>query len=57
MIKVLAIGGEPCSGKTTLVKRFIKESGLQFKKKRVNKLLDLLHDEENGVYKIGRAHV
>jgi dephospho-CoA kinase len=53
MIKVLAIGGEPCSGKTTLVKRFIKESGLQFKKKRVNKLLDLLHDEENGVYILG----
>ena len=53
MIKILVIGGEPCTGKTTLVKRFIKESGLVFTKKRVNKLLDLLYNEDKSIYILG----
>jgi dephospho-CoA kinase len=53
MIRILAIGGEPCTGKTTLVKRFVNECGLSFTKKRVNKLLDLLHNEEKSIYILG----
>lgn len=53
MIKVLAIGGEPCSGKTTLVKRFINESGLKFEKIKAAKLLDALYCKEKDLYIFG----
>lgn len=53
MVKVLAIGGEPCTGKTTLVKNYIKSSRLAFKRMRVGKLLDLLYNEECKVYVLG----
>lgn len=53
MLKVIAIGGEPATGKTTLVKRFIKESRLEFKRIREGKLLDLLYNEESDIYVLG----
>jgi tRNA uridine 5-carbamoylmethylation protein Kti12 len=53
MIKVLAIGGEPCSGKTTLIKRFIRESGMKFEKVKAAKLLDALYCKESNLYIFG----
>lgn len=54
MSKIVVIGGEPCTGKTTLVKKFISESGLEFKAIRVEGLLDCLYNEEKSVYILGK---
>lgn len=54
MSKIIVIGGEPCTGKTTLMKNFIKESGLEFKKNRYEGLLDCLYNEENSIYILGK---
>lgn len=52
--KVLAIGGVPCSGKTTLILRFIKESNLRWIETKITKLIYALYNAENNIYILGK---
>ena len=54
MSKIIVIGGEPCTGKTTLVKKIIKDFGVEFTPIRVEGLLDCLYNEEKSIFVLGK---